>query len=174
MNTQEIQEQLNEIERIKKVRELSDRVKDVKIAMLTTNDTKGEPHSRPMYTFPIKDDGVIWFLTQKDSIKSEEITTTRTVNINYTDHPNNLYVSVTGEASLSADKEKIDELWTEMFKAWFADGKNDPNIALLKVVPHKVEYWDAPDSIMSQILLVVKAGLAGNPYQVGEHKKIDL
>ncbi len=61
--------QLEEIEFIKKARELSDKIGHIKIAMLTTSDAAGKLESRPMYTFEIEDDGLIWMFASKDSRK---------------------------------------------------------------------------------------------------------
>lgn len=174
MDSNEIQEQLNEIERIKKVRELSEKIKDIKVAMVTTSTLEGDSRSRPMHTLEIKDDGVIWFLTSKESNKAKEIEANPIISLSYSDLNNNLYVSLSGVASLTDDQMKIDELWTEMFKAWFPAGKTDPNITLLRIDPTKAEYWDTPNSVISQIILVVKASIKGNPYLAGENKKIAL
>ncbi len=40
------------------------------------------------------------------------------------------------------DKEKIEELWTPLAKAWFTEGINDPRISVIKVVPDNGFYWD--------------------------------
>jgi general stress protein 26 len=174
MNSQEIKEQLNEIEHIKKVRELAGKVKDLKAAMFITRSHDGDIHSRPMQTLQIKDDGVIWFMTAKDSSTAKEIEENPIINLSYTDPGNNVFVSVNGVASLTTDKLKIEELWSDMFRAYFPGGKDDPNITLIRVDPSRAEYWDAPDSIVSQLITVAKATLAGNPYKVSENRKVEL
>jgi general stress protein 26 len=45
------------------------------------------------------------------------------------------YVSVAGRAWLLRDRAKIDELWSPLYKAWFPDGKDDPELALLRSIP---------------------------------------
>ncbi len=174
MNTQEIKEQLNEIEHIKKARELAGKVKSVKVAMFITRSLDGEIHSRPMQTLQIKDDGVVWFMTWKDSSIAKEIAENPIINLSYTDPGSDLFVSVNGVASLTVEPMKIGELWSDMFRAYFPGGKDDPSITLIRVDPTRAEYWDAPDSIVSQLIMVAKATLAGNPYKVGENKKVEL
>jgi hypothetical protein len=61
-----------------------------------------------------------------------------------------------------------------MYRAWFPKGKDDPNICLLGISITNAECWDAPDSIVSQLVSVAKATLAGNPYNVVENRKIDM
>jgi general stress protein 26 len=174
MDNNEIKAQLEEIENIKKIRELKGKIAEVPVAMLTTASDGNFPRSRPMQTRPLNDDGIIWFISSKTSRKALEIAANPKVNISYTAPADNLYVSITGTAALSNDSVKINELWSEMFKAWFPKGQTDPDLTLIRVEASHIEYWDAPDSIMAQFLSVVKATLKGNPYAVGENKNVDL
>lgn len=174
MDNQEIKTQLKEIENIKKIRELAAKITDVPVAMLTTLSASGSPRCRPMQTHHIKDDGIIWFITSAKSQKCAEIAGNSKVNVSYTVPADNLYISINGTASINKNAMKVDELWSEIFRAWFPMGKTDPDIALLKVDVAHVEYWDAPDSVVGQLISVVKATLKGNPYAVGEHKNVDL
>ena len=174
MENQEIKAQLEEIEHIKKVRELAGKVGDVPVAMLTTISANGNPHTRPMQTHHIKDDGIVWFIASKTSRAVAEINANSRVDVTYTAPADNLYVCLTGEASIVTDNAKIDELWAELFKAWFPKGKADPNLTLIRIKISHIEYWDAPDSLVAQFADVVKATLKGNPYKVGDHRNVDL
>jgi len=157
----------------KDIEKLADIIKDIKIAMLVTQE--GEIlRSRPMATNKIQEDGIIWFFTEKSSSKSQEVNQTSSVNISYADTDKELYVSVSGKASLIDDRQKIDELWTPVLKAWFPNGKEDPNIALLKIEISQAEYWDAPGNKVIQLVGMLKAAATGKPYEAGTHKKITV
>ena len=169
-----VQEQLHEIEHIKKVRELAAKLKDIKIALLTTITAEGRPHSRPMYTFEVKDDGLIWMFISKDSRKFREIQSNPEVVLNYSNPQHDLYVTINGKAEISDNPVKIEELWSDRFKMWFPYGKTDQTLALLKITPEEAEYWDSPDLLFAQIVSLVKNTLSGNPYIEGENKKIDF
>lgn len=161
----------NEQENLQK---LIEKIKDVKVAMMTTMDEDGSLRSRPMRNSEVKEDGIIWFFTGYESGKSHEIKNDSHVNLSYSDPDDELYVSVSGRASLSRDKSKIDELWNPALKAWFPDGKEDPNIGLIKVAIEKAEYWDAPNSAMIHLYGMVKAAITGEPARPGDNKKINL
>jgi general stress protein 26 len=122
------------------IREL---VKDIELAMLCTNKSNGHIHSRPMRTLGMDKDGTIWFLTAKDSEKVAEIKINPNVCVCYAEPSDNTYVCVMGEAEQVDDQRKIDECWTPIAKAWFPNGKDDPNLTLIKVIPHEAEYWDS-------------------------------
>lgn len=156
------------------LQKLIDKIKDIDIAMMTTADEDGSLRSRPMRNMQLKEDGVIWFFTGYESGKSQELKNDSHVNLSYAKPDDQLYVSVSGRASLTRDQAKIDELWNPMLKAWFPNGKDDPNIALIKVTIEKAEYWDSPSSAMVHLYGVVKAAITGERADPGENKKINL
>ena len=167
-----VQEQLQEIEHIKKARLLASKLKDIKIAMLTTLTANGKANSSPMYTFDLKDDGIIWMFISKESKKVTEIQNNSNVLLNYSDPQQDLYITVNGTAELSENAAKIQELWSDRYKMWFPYGIEDPNLALLKIVPQEAEYWDTPDLLLAQVVNLVKHTIGGSPYENGENKTI--
>lgn len=155
---------------LEKLREL---IKDIDFCMLTTIDERGDLHSRPMSSNgDIDPNGDLWFFTGATSHKVSEIQDTSRVNVSFADPQNQHYVSVTGRARLVRDRKKIDELWRETFKMWFPKGKDDPNVALLRVKIEKAEYWDSPSSTISFALNFVSALVTGEEPDAGEHKQL--
>ncbi|PSR53124.1 general stress protein [Adhaeribacter arboris] len=153
---------------------LIDLVKDIKTAMFTTAEVDGTLRSRPMRTQQIKPDGILWFFTGQDSAKTYEIKQDSRVNVSFMDDAKNTYVSISGKARTIRNKEKIDELWQEPLKAWFPEGKDDPNIGLIRVTIDQAEYWDAPSSTLVHLYGMAKAAITGEPANPGENKKINL
>ena len=156
---------------IKKVAEL---IKNIKLAMMTTVDADGTLHSRPMGTQDKEFDGTLYFLTGKGSQKIAELRQDSHVNIAYANPDKNQWVSVAGTATASRDQQKIDELWSPFHKAWFPEGKDDPNIMVIRVDVDSVEYWEAASSKMVQVAGLVKSLVTGKPYRPGENKTIDM
>lgn len=145
------------------------KIKDVRVAMLTTVEDDGSLRSRPMYTQQAEFDGELWFFTADDSGKVEEISREHQVNLSYAEPKNSRYVSVSGVAELVKDRSKIEELWSPMLKAWFKDGLDDPHLALLRVRVTEAEYWDDTSSKMSQLFGMVKAAMTNDTYTGTEH-----
>ncbi len=162
---------LSHAEQAKKLGEL---IKDINIAMLTTALPDGSLRSRPMATQNEKFDGTIWFFTRSDSGKVHEIEDDQHVNVSFVDAGSQNYVSVSGKAKLSRDRAKIDELWSPFVKAWFPDGKDDPQLALLEIKVENAEYWDAPSSAMVNLIGMAKAAATGKTYDAGENEKVQL
>lgn len=156
------------------IKKLHDLIKDIRFAMLTTVEEDGTLRSRPMATQEFEFDGDLWFFTSADAPKVKEAQHDRHVNVSYSDPHNQKYVSVSGKAELVSDRAKIEELWNPLFKAWFPDGLDDPNLALLKVNVDKAEYWDSPSSKVVRLLGFAKALATGKPIgNPGDNAKID-
>jgi general stress protein 26 len=141
--------------------QLFDKIKDVRMAMLTTTDEHHTLHSRPMYTIQPGPDGALYFLTDSESAKVYEVQKDSQVNLSYADPSSNIYASVSGRANAYRDEAKIAELWSEPMRAWFPKGKDDPRINILKVTVDKAEYWDTPSSLLTQAYAYVRAVVTG-------------
>lgn len=156
---------------IKKLHEL---IKDIKYAMLTTTEDEGSLRSRPMATLESKSDGYLWFFTKANAPKVHEVEHHHQVNVSYAEPDKQKYVSVSGTAEVVGDRSKMEELWNPVFKAWFPQGLEDPEIALLKVNVDKAEYWDSPSSQMVRLVGFLKSVTTGKPIDnLGEHEKVE-
>lgn len=159
-------------EKIQKLREL---IKDIDIGMLTTIDQDGTLHSRPMSTNSEVDfDGDLWFFTYASSHKVLEVDQHQQVNVSFSDPRKQSYVSLSGQAQLVRDHNKIKQLWKPQLQAWFPKGLDEPDIALLKVNVEKGEYWDAPSGFVAHTIGLVKSLTTGEKASVGENEKLTL
>lgn len=150
---------------------LKDKIKDIRIAMLTTLEADGDFHTRPMATQDMDADGTMWFFTYDDSNKVEEIRQHERVGLSFSDPGSELYISVTGTAQVVKDQAKINELWSDVLKTWFPNGKDDPNVSLLKVSIHAGEYWDRPGGKMMTLFEMAKGYLTGATDKSGRDEK---
>ena len=152
---------------------LWDLIKTVEIAMMVTED--GEHlRSRPMAVSQKQFDGTLWFFTRASAHKVAEVEQDHRVNLAYAHPGKQDYVSVSGRASLVRDRAAIDQHWTESLRTWFPKGKDDPDVALIKVAVQQAEYWDAPSSTMLHAYGYVKAVVTGEPPQPGGHGTVSV
>jgi hypothetical protein len=61
-----------------------------------------------------------------------------------------------------------------MSKAWFPEGKDDPNLVVLKVTTDEAAYWDSTSSKMVVFFSMIKAVLTGTTPEGGDHGKLNL
>ncbi|HEX3282452.1 MAG TPA: pyridoxamine 5'-phosphate oxidase family protein [Pyrinomonadaceae bacterium] len=161
--------------RTESLQKLRDMVKDIDFCMLTTIDENGDLHSRPMSSNgEIDPNGDLWFFTGVSSHKVSEVGHSPKVNVSFADPKNQHYISITGVAELVRDRQKIEELWKPEFKMWFPEGKDDPEIALLRISLEKAEYWDSPSSTVGYALSFVSSLVTGKQPDFGENKKLDF
>ena len=159
-------------DRLAKLREI---VKAVDICMLTTVDERGDLHSRPMSNNrDVEFDGDLWFFTYGSSLKADEVGRVPQVNASFADVDGQLYASLSGHAEVVRDRAKIEELWKPHLKAWFPEGVDTPDIALLKVSVGRAEYWDGSQSIVAHAVSLASSLITGEPAQAGENEKIEL
>lgn len=147
----------------KAMQQVADMVKKIRIGMLTTEDESGLLVSRPMQAVRMDADGAIWFFTKAHSAKTHQLDR---VNLTFTDRDDLDYLSLAGSAELVFDRARMDELWSAMARPWFPGGKDDPELALLRVSVDTAELWDANDSRMLRLLGVAAATVTGKPNAV--------
>lgn len=156
-------------EAIEKIKELG---KDQTCILCTMEGS--EIISRPMGTSGIDDDGTIWFFSPKDSDKNRQIKQDHAVYVMYMNAAKNHYLTLSGTANIVVDKAKIDELWSPMMKAWFEQGKDDPNISLLKVTPTDGHYWDTKNGKLVSMLKIAAAAVTGKQMDGGIEGDLQL
>lgn len=157
-------------ESIEKLKTLTE---GIDFCMLTTING-GQLRSRPMSTQEFGSDGELWFFTSDQTHKVDEIEADDRVNAAYSKPNDNVYVSVSGRGAIVKDRQKIEELWNPILKAWFPDGLDDPTLCLLKVSVEEAEYWDSPNSKIVQLVGFVKALVTGQQADGGDHGKVNL
>lgn len=142
-------------EQIDKIQEL---VKDVKFAMMSTTNKKGDIHAWPMTTSETSIGAKeIWFIGDKTSDVVKDIQDNPKIGLTYATQDAKNYVSISGDAELSTDQEKLDELWSPVYNAFFAHGKEDENVQLIKVVPHGIECWISGSSVVNMFKMATAA-----------------
>ncbi len=157
------------------IEKLRDLIKGIKLEMLTTVDKDGSLRSRPMSTQLEDFDGhYLWFFTYGDSPKVHDVQQERQVNVSYSDPGGDRFVSVSGRALLVRDKKTMEKYWDVPLKAWFPEGLDTPDIALLQVAVDKAEYWDGPSNKLVALVGFLKAVVTGQAFEGGENEKLNL
>jgi len=144
----------------------------IEVAMLTTRLGDGRLLSRPLRTQEIDDEGALWFITDRNSHKAEEIRLQPRVNLAWAAPERNTWVSVAGYASLVFDKAKLHQLWSPQMSLFYPDGEDDPGLCLLKVQPESAEYWDAPGGMIGTALYLAMTALSRDPGVLSENERM--
>lgn len=160
---------LNDREAIEKIQKLAGKES---ICLFATNLSKIPLTTRPMGTQEVDEEGNLWFMSAKSSDKNEEIEQDNRVQLFYSNTGSSEYLSIYGTAEIVFDRQKIDELWNPIAKAWFKEGKNDPEISLIKVTPEAAYYWDTKNSKMIDFIKIVASAVTGKTMDGGVEGKL--
>ena len=163
----------------KKLDELYGLIEGIEIAMLTTRRRDGRLVSRPMATQTQAEGTDLWFVTDIESHKLDELTFDPQVNLAYYKDRTREWVSVSGTAMVTQDRRLIHELYRKDWKAWFGDeggardgSADDPRLALIVVDIESVTYLkvDKPQPIV--LFEVARGMVTGSTPDVGVQRDV--
>lgn len=150
---------------------LHDLVTSERLAMLTTVDPDGRLVSHPMATQEAEFDGTVWFIAERSSGKVQNILRDPRVNVAYSG--SSAWVSLSGDAEVLDDPERLEDFWNTFTDAWTEGGPDNPENILIKVTGTSAEYWDTPNSKVVQVVNLVKSKVSGERYE-GDNERVDL
>jgi general stress protein 26 len=163
----------------KKLKDLYDLIEGIEIAMFTTRRPDGQLVSRPMATQTQAEGTDLWFVTDIESNKLDELESDPNVNLSYYKDRTREWVSVSGTATISQDRQAIRELYQKDWKAWFGDqggerdgGPEDPRLALILVDIQSVVYLKVDKPAPVVLFEVAKGMLTGTPPDVGAERRL--
>jgi general stress protein 26 len=156
------------------VDELTRLVDGIPVVMVTTVAGDGALRSRPLLLESLEPDGSLIFLTHLSSQKVAELSDDARVNVAFVSDKGDRYVSVSGTGTTTHDPARMHALWNPTYRAWFPNGPDDPDSAILTVTIDRVEYWDVPSSRLVRLWGVVRALATGQVAEAGDHQTIEF
>jgi len=156
------------------IKKIKDFVNDIKVCMFCTSVTDMPFRTRPMSTLEVDEEGNLWFFSAKSSDKNDEIKNDDTVQLIYSKNSDVHFLTITGKATIVEDQAKKDELWNPIVKAFFPEGKDDPNLSLVKIKPEAAHYWDTINGKMITWFKMAASAVTGNQNNVGVEGKLKV
>jgi general stress protein 26 len=133
---------------IKLRKEFWDKLGDDRVVMLGLKGVEDD-RTRPMTAQvdqPADDgSGIIYFFASKGEGVGESVlqgTTNRAV-ATFASKGNDLFAHIHGTLHASNDRGVIDRLWNPIVGSWYKDGKDDPNLLLLRLDAERADVWEA-------------------------------
>jgi general stress protein 26 len=155
--------------------QLYEHIDDIEIAMMTTRRPDGHLESRAMATQKRAAGADLWFVTLDGGHKLRDIAADPHINLAYYKDRTREWISVSGIASITHDRQKIRELYAADWKAWFpkeGDARHgtadDPRMVLIGVDVHAATFLEvnAPQPVV--LYEVLKGFVTGSTPDVGE------
>ncbi|AHG91495.1 pyridoxamine 5-phosphate oxidase-related FMN-binding protein [Gemmatirosa kalamazoonensis] len=163
----------------KKLDDLYALIDGIEVALMTTRRADGHLVTRPMQVQRRTAGTDLWFMTNVESHKLDELATDPHVNLGFYRDRTREWVSVSGMAVLTQDKRLVHDLYKPDWRAWLGDeggardgGPDDPRIALVLVEAHSVIYskQDRPTPLV--LFEIAKGIVTGQPPKVADMRTL--
>ena len=152
-----------------------DLIDEIKVAMMTTRRPDGHLESRPMANQKHASGADLWFVTDEGSAKVRDLEHDSHVNLAYYHEGSYEWVSASGVATLSRDRDKIRELYAADWKAWFGQEGDprhgtpeDPRIVLIGVSVQAAVFLEVNKPKPVVVFELVKGWLTGARAEAGK------
>ena len=170
----------DEVSLEKKLDDLYGLIDGIETAMVTTRRDDGSLVSRAMQTQRRTAGADLWFMTNIESEKFEELALDPHVNVSYFRDRTREWVSVSGHAILSQDRDLIEALYKPEWKGWLGDagdgrrngGPRDPRIVLILVEADSVVYSKNDRPMPLALFQTVKGMITGEPPKIADLREI--
>ena len=169
----------NEVPLQKKLDDLYKLIDGIETAMFTTRRADGHLVSRPMQVQERMEGTDLWFMTNIESNKLDELEVSPQVNLSFYKDRTREWVSVSGVALVSRDRKLIHELYKPDWRAWLGDeggardgGPDDPRIALIMVEAQSVIYSKKNKPMPLVLFELVKGIATGSQPDVADMREL--
>lgn len=150
-------ENLSGSKAVKKIKALAEAART---CMMVTRLKETPLTMRPMAVQKTDEDGCIYFLSHRDTNKNDELSTSPAIQLVFMNAGNSEYLSLYGEAEVYRNQDEIEEMYTPIANVWF-EGKDDPNITIIRFHPESGYYWDTKHGKMVQLAGMLVGALTG-------------
>ena len=124
-----------------------------------------------------KDDGgQIYFFGSKTDGVGKAVTASSRAVATFVGKGHGLFAHIHGTLVPSDDRAVIDRLWNPFVAAWYKDGKNDPDLQLLRFDTESADVWEAAkgETLKAVALKTLFNVDPGKQHSAEHQAKIDL
>ena len=148
-------------------------LEDERIGMLGLCGEDGG-HFHPMTAFCEQELGTIWFFTRRDTELVRKLVQGGKAMFNLVAKDRDLWACIGGTITEQHDGERIEKYWNPIVAAWFPEGKDDPELTLLRLDADDAEVWISQKGPIRFAFEIAKANLTDSEPDVGQHARLNL
>ena len=87
--------------------------------------------------------GTIYFFASKSEDLARDMGASHKAVATFVAKDHGLFAHIHGTLVLDDDRAVIDRLWNPIIASWYKDGKDDPDLALIRFDASKADVWEA-------------------------------
>ncbi len=129
-------------------------------ALLTTRGEDGHLRSRPMAMRQQVRGEEIWFVTSLRSTKCRDLAADPRCALAFFDAEDGTTLSVSGTGEVLSDRKLALALWDPSWSRWFPGGPAERGVALVRVIPERVERHDGRTGKVEVLYAARRGGAA--------------
>lgn len=133
------------------LQEITELLRDLDFALLTTITDGGALASRPMSNNrEVEYDGDSWFFAPEDSRMIADLAQNPHASLGYQGKSGllglrPLFVTVEGEAELIRDRDQFAAHWHKELERWWPEGIDTPGLVLIRVRAQRIHWWEGEE-----------------------------
>lgn len=143
-----------------------------RFGMLGLTDTR--QHMQPMTMFVDRAENAIWFFTRKGADLAQSTGAGHYAMLCIMAKDMEFQACIGGQLTPDHDPEKIDKYWSPNVAAWFPEGKDDPDLTLLKLTCNDAQIWVSHGGPLNYAFQTLKANATHTLPDVGQHGSVNL
>jgi general stress protein 26 len=154
-------------------------IEEIDTAMMTTRRPDGHLESRAMANQKAAAGADLWFVTSDGTAKLRDLAADPHINLAYYKDGTREWISVSGIAVVSRDRQKIRELYAPDWKLWFPDEgdprhgtPDDPRFVLIGVDIHAAVFLEVNKPKPVVLFEMVKGWATGEMPEIGEMHRV--
>lgn len=136
-------------------------------------------HHQPMTGFGEPETGAIWFFTRTDTDFARDVAAGgpgggQPGMFCYQAKDQKVQACIHGVLSVDPDRARIDRYWNPVVAAWYPEGKDDPNLTLIRLDAEDGRVWVSDKGALGFGYQVLKANLTKTTPDAGGVADVNL
>lgn len=103
-------------------------------------------------------DSTIWFFTTRDN----SLANMGPATVTFAAKGHNMFARFKGVLGEEKSAERLDKQWSNFVEAWFPQGKQDPNMIMLRMDLGTAEIWDGDQSLLTTAKMALGMDVRGD------------
>lgn len=129
-------------------------LKSDRTAMLSLDGVAG---AQPMTVLTDAERSPLWIFTSKETDLVKALSPGQPASLAFSSKGHDVFASLLGRICLNNDRTVIDRLWNPFVAAWYKDGKDDPELALLQFDVEDAKVWVDASSLLAGVKILFGA-----------------